>query len=224
MGHGDAMHLTCFSPELNGLQVWSCHENKKDGTSFRDAATGEVLFQVKSPEDVGRCMAADIDPTNPGVEMWSWDTDGIRNYKGEVINPDMKSLSVNMAVWWTGDLLRELLDKNRITKYNWEKGVAERVVTFDGSSSNNGTKATPCLQGDILGDWREEVLLRSNDNNSIRIYVSPFDTDYRFHTFLEDPVYRISIATQNIGYNQPTGTGFYFGPDLKGIFRGYNLK
>lgn len=29
MGHGDAMHMTCFSPDMQGLQVWDCHENKK---------------------------------------------------------------------------------------------------------------------------------------------------------------------------------------------------
>ena len=83
MGHGDAMHLTKFSPDMPGLQVWDCHENKRDGSSFRDAATGKVLFQVKSGIDVGRCMAADIDPTTPGVEMWSWESKGLRNIKGE---------------------------------------------------------------------------------------------------------------------------------------------
>jgi rhamnogalacturonan endolyase len=72
----------------------------------------------------------------------------------------------------------------------------------------------------IVGDWREEVLLRTADNASLRLYVSTIPTDYRFHTFLEDPVYRISIATRNVGYNQPTQPGFYFGPDLKGTFRG----
>lgn len=86
---------------------------------------------------------------------------------------------------------------------------------FTGAASNSGTKATPCLQGDIIGDWREEVLLRTEDNTALRLYVSPIVTDYRFHTFLEDPVYRISIATQNVAYNQPTQPGFYFGPDLK---------
>lgn len=224
MGHGDAMHLTKFSPDMPGLQLWDCHENKKDGTSFRDAATGEVLFQVKSTTDVGRCMAADIDPTNPGVEMWSLASKGLRNVKGEVIRPDIKTFSVNMAVWWDGDLLRELLDKNFVSKYDWQAGTCHRLATFDGAASNNGTKANPCLQGDILGDWREEVLLRSEDNRSLRLYVSPIATGYRFHTFLEDPVYRISIATQNVAYNQPTQPGFYFGPDLKGKFRGYTFK
>lgn len=224
MGHGDAMHLTQFSPAMKGLQVWDCHENKRDGSSFRDARTGEVLFQVKSSIDVGRCMAADIDPRNEGVEMWSWETGGIRNIKGEVVNPEMKTLSTNFAVWWDGDLLRELLDKNRITKYDWEAGVCKPLVTFDGCVSNNGTKANPSLQGDIIGDWREEVLLRTDDNTTLRLYVSPIATDYRFHSFLENPVYRISIATQNVAYNQPTQPGFYFGPDLKGTFRGYEFK
>ena len=87
-----------------------------------------------------------------------------------------------------------------------------------------GTKSTPCLQGDIVGDWREEVLLRTADNTALRLYVSTIPTDYRFHTFLEDPVYRISIATQNVAYNQPTQPGFYFGPELRGtIFRGCKI-
>jgi len=225
MGHGDAIHMTQFSPTMKGLQVWDCHENKKDGSSFRSAATGEVLFQVKSSMDVGRCMAADIDPRNPGLEMWSSDSHGVRNIKGEVVRPTTKSIPVNMAVWWDGDLLRELLDKNRVSKYDWETDECKTLVTFEGTMSNNGTKSNPALQGDIIGDWREEVLLRTEDNSALRLYVSPIPTDYRFHTFLEDPVYRISIATQNVAYNQPTQPGFYFGPDLKkGIFRGYEFK
>lgn len=224
MGHGDAIHLTHFDPSRKGLQVWDCHENKRDGSTYRDAATGEVLFQIKSNTDVGRCMAADIDPTYAGVEMWSLASGGIRSVKGEVVKERVRGLSCNMAVWWDGDLLRELLDKNIVSKYNWEKGICERIAIFEGALSNNGTKATPCLQGDIIGDWREEVLLRTADNTALRLYVSTIPTDYRFHTFLEDPVYRISIATQNVAYNQPTQPGFYFGPELKGtVFRGCKI-
>ena len=224
MGHGDAIHLTHFDPSRKGLQVWDCHENKRDGSTYRDAATGEILFQIKDSTDVGRCMAADIDSTHPGVEMWSLASGGIRNIKGEVVKARVRGLSCNMAVWWDGDLLRELLDRNIVSKYNWKKGVCERIAIFEGALSNNGTKATPCLQGDIVGDWREEVLLRTADNTALRLYVSTIPTDYRFHTFLEDPVYRISIATQNVAYNQPTQPGFYFGPDLQGtLFRGCKI-
>ena len=227
MGHGDAIHLTHFDPSRKGLQVWDCHENKRDGSTYRDAATGEVLLQIKSNTDVGRCMAADIDPTHPGVEMWSGDSQGIRNVKGEIIAPKMRNMPTNMAVWWDGDLLRELLDRSMIIKYDWENKKFVPLVKFTGTLFNNGTKSNPCLQGDIIGDWREEVLVRSEDNASLRLYVSTIPTEYRFHTFLEEPIYRISIATQNVGYNQPTQPGFYFGPDLikmKGTFRGYQFK
>lgn len=224
MGHGDALHLTQFDPDNPQLQLWACHENKKDGSTFRDAATGKVIFQLPHSTDVGRCMAADIDPTQPGVEMWSARSEGIRNIKGEVVAPRVKKLPINMAVWWDGDLLREMLDRNVIGKYNWRVETCTPLVTFEGATSNNGTKSNPCLQGDIIGDWREEVLLRTTDNTALRLYVSTIPTGYRFHTFLEDPVYRISIATQNVGYNQPTQPGFYFGADLKGTFRGYRFK
>ncbi len=225
MGHGDAIHLMGFFPDSDKLQVWDCHENKRDGSSFRDAATGEVIFQVKSRSDVGRCMAADIDPTSWGVEMWSIASGGLRNVKGEVVNENPGRLPCNMAVWWDGDLSRELLDGNRISKYNWETRQCNPMQTFEGTVRNNGSKSNPCLCADILGDWREEVLLRTADDSALRLYVSTLPTAYRFHTFLEDPVYRISIATQNVAYNQPTQQGFYFGADLrKGIFRGFKIS
>lgn len=226
MGHGDAMHLTAFDPSSGKLQVWDCHENKRDGSSFRDAKTGKVLFQVKSDIDVGRAMAADIDPAHRGVEMWSLASGGIRNIQGEVINPSIEGISVNMACWWDGDLSRELLNDTRISKYNPTSGIAEVLLECDECVRNNGTKSTPALCADVLGDWREEVIFRTEDNKNLRIYTTPHETPYRFHTFMEDPVYRISVATQNVAYNQPTQPGFYFGSDLKeveGTFRGFRF-
>lgn len=133
---------------------------------------------------------------------------------------------VNFAVWWDGDLLREMLDRNIISKYNWNTGNCDRILTMEGCAWNNGTKANPCLQGDILGDWREEVLMRTEDNQNLRLYTTTIPTDYRFHTFLEDPAYRVSIANQNVAYNQPAEPGFYFGSDLKKgtKFRGTTIK
>lgn len=225
-GHGDALHLTAFDPSSESLQVWDCHENKRDGSDFRDAATGRVIFQLPSGKDVGRCMAADIDPTNEGLEMWSSASGGIRNIKGETVCAQPQGLSVNMAVWWDGDLLRELLDRERVSKYDWQTHSCHTLQVFDGCRFNNGTKSNPCLQGDILGDWREEVVVRTEDNTALRIYVSPLPTLYRFHTFLEERVYRLSIVTQNVAYNQPTQPGFYFGAELERsgkLFRGYQF-
>ena len=214
LGHGDAMHVTCFMPDDDRLQVWQCHEVKGTGSTYRDARTGEIFFQIPFADDCGRCMAADIDPTNKGVEMWSICTDGIRNVKGEKIaNP--KRLSQNMGNWWDGDLLRELLDKTYITKYNWKTQKIELLTSFLGVTSNNSTKSVPCLQGDILGDWREEVLLRSNDNEHIYLFLTPYTTEYRFNCFLEDIPYRLGLVVENVGYNQPTQPGFYFGEGMK---------
>jgi rhamnogalacturonan endolyase len=228
MGHGDALHLMCFDPKSAELQVWDCHENRRDGSDLRHARTGEVIFQIPSTNDVGRCMAADIDPTNPGLEMWSTDSHGIRNIKGEVIftadDPDDpqhkqhlklggRHLSVNFGIWWDGDLLRELLDRATVSKYDWQHHTITDVTKFEGVVFNNGTKSNPCLAADILGDWREEVMARTPDSSELRIYVSPIPTAHRINCLMEDIPYRLSTAAQNVGYNQPSEPGFYLGPD-----------
>lgn len=231
MYHGDAIHLLS-DPDNKKYYVWGCHENRKDGTSLRDAATGEVIFQFPSNKDIGRCMAGDIDPTHRGVEVWSPNTGGLRSFTGELISApeefqgETKSrIPVNFCVLWDGDMLTELLDGDTIFKYNWQTGSTEPIMKFEGCMWNNGTKRNPCLQADIIGDWREEVLMRTADNKALRLYVSPIPTEYRFHTFLQDPAYRVSIANQNVAYNQPAEPGFYFGPDLKGKkFRGTLVK
>ncbi len=225
-GHGDAMHLIA-DPKENRLFIWDCHENKRDGSDLRDAKTGEVIFQIKSNTDVGRSMAADIDPTNPGVEMWSTESHGIRNMKGEVVSTakdaddpqhdnsliiNGRYLPVNFGIWWDGDLLRELLDRGSVWKYDWQEKSIDQVVSFDGVF-NNGTKSNPCLQADILGDWREEVIVRDRESTELRLYVSTLPTDYRINCLMQDIPYRISVATENVAYNQPPEAGYYIGPD-----------
>ena len=212
MGHGDAIHLIADHKD-GQLYIWDCHENKRDGSDLRNAKTGEVVFQVKSSTDVGRAMAADIDPTNPGTEMWSIDSRGVRNMKGEVIdhiNP--RGLSINFGIWWDGDLLRELLDRSAVSKYDWQSNCMTVLQRLDGQF-NNGTKQNPCLSADILGDWREEVITRNRESTELRIYVSTIPTDYRINCLMQDIPYRLSVATENVGYNQPPETGFYLGPD-----------
>ena len=228
MGHGDAIHLMAFDPKSRELQVWDCHENRRDGSDFRNARTGEVIFKVPSKSDVGRAMAADIDPNNPGIEMWSADSHGIRNLKGEIINAAKDAddpqhnnylmlggrwLPMNFGIWWDGDLLREMLDRGKVSKYNWENNTIDDVFTLPGIVFNNGTKSNPCLSADILGDWREEIIARTPDSSELRIFVSPIPTDYRINCLMEDIPYRLSVATQNVGYNQPSEPGFYLGPD-----------
>ncbi len=220
--HGDAMHIGAMIPGNDELQIWIGHETKGVGTTLTDARTGKLYFRIPSNIDVGRTMAADIDPTNPGWELWSSASGTLRNYRGDSIGE--KPASQNFAIWWDGDLSRELLDGNKVLKFNPQTRKVEDCFIFEGASSINGSKSNPCISGDLFGDWREEALMRSSDNKELRLYVSTEPTSYRFHTFLEDPVYRTSLANENVCYNQPPETGFYFGSDLNGKFRGSVVK
>ena len=113
--------------------------------------------------------------------------------------------------------MRELLDAARVSKYNWNTGQSDIVTRFEGCQWNNGTKSNPCVSADILGDWREEVLTRTTDSNELRLYVTPFPTEHRINCLMEDIPYRLSVATENVGYNQPPHTGFYIGPDKSAV-------
>jgi rhamnogalacturonan endolyase len=115
-----------------------------------------------------------------------------------------------MGVWWDGDLLRELLDGTRIDKWDYHQGATRRLVSADQfeCASNNGSKANPCLCADILGDWREEVIWRTRDNRELRIFSTTIPTEYRLPTLMHDPIYRLSVVWQNVGYNQPAHPGF----------------
>ena len=159
-------------------------------------------------------MAADIDPTNYGLEMWSSSQRGYFDVKGNLHAPQAW-IPMNSAVWWDGDLLRELLDRNAIQKWNWTTQKADMMKDFrsEGCTFNNGTKQNPCLSADILGDWREEVVVRNQQSTELRIYSTTHSTFYRFPSFMSDIPYRISVATENVGYNQPPEPGFYFGSD-----------
>ena len=177
-----------------------------------DARSGVVLWKTAQGEDVGRGLAADIDPRFPGCECWGG-PGGLRTCKGEPIGRAPRS--ANFAIWWDGDFLREILDGNRISRWDWQKSTLETIFTATGCSANNGSKATPCLSADLFGDWREEVILRTTDNKSLRIYTTTIPTNYRLPTLMHDPQYRLAVAWQNVGYNQPPHPSFFLGDGMK---------
>ena len=215
MGHGDAIHQYAFYPDSTQLQIWDVHENRRDGSELRDAKTGRIIFQIPSKIDVGRGMAADIDPTNYGLEMWSASQRGYFDVTGNHHHSNV-SFPQNSAVWWDGDLLRELLDRNAVLKWNWNTQKIYNLKDFRalGCTFNNGTKQNPCLSADILGDWREEVIVRDYASTELRIYSTTIPTEYGFPCLMLDIPYRLSVATENVGYNQPPEPGFYLGSDL----------
>ena len=208
MGHGDALHVGDLDPAHPGLEVFGIHERPKGpGAALFDARTGELLWGGAVGQDIGRGVAENIDPDNPGAELWYSGSDGLLNLKGERIGPNPPS--TNFLIWWDGDLTRELLDGNHIDKYKYG-----RLLTAAGCVANNGTKSNPVLSGDILGDWREEVIFRTEDNSELRIYSTTIPTQHRLPCLMQDSQYRLSIAWQNVGYNQPPHTSFYMGEDF----------
>jgi rhamnogalacturonan endolyase len=216
LGHGDALHVSDLDPERLGLEVFSIHERKPEaGVSFRDARTGKVIWSKPSP-DVGRGLVADIDPRHAGCESWAsgGGLSGVWNARGEPVS-QRKPRSCNFAIWWDGDTLRELLDRNIISKWNAASGTEATLLTATGCTSNNGSKATPALCADILGDWREEVILRTTDNKELRIYTTTIPTEMRLPTLMHDPQYRVAVAWQNVAYNQPPHPSFFLGDGMK---------
>lgn len=208
-GHGDAMHVGDLDPSRAGLEEFKVDEDSSKPSSWMaDARTGQIIWATGASGDNGRGVSADIWSGSAGAESWSSAESGIRNPKGTVVN-SRKPSSTNFLSWWDGDPVRELLDGTRVDKYGTSGDT--RLLTGSGVASNNGTKATPVLSGDILGDWREEVVWRTSDNTALRIYSTPHDTDRRITTLLHDPQYRTALAWQNTAYNQPPHPSFFLG-------------
>ncbi len=211
-GHGDAHHLGDFDPSRPGLEFYMPHESARPGeipaVSFREAATGTIIWSVPAdrPRDVGRAAMADLSALWPGAESWGPDR-FLRDISGKTVGPAPRT-PANFLIWWDGDVQREILNSNWIADYDpdSEDGM-RRLFTAEGFTSTNGSKSTPVLSADLIGDWREELLLLSRDGQSLRLFISPIPTGIRFPCLMLDPLYRNSIAWQNVGYNQPPHPG-----------------
>lgn len=223
-GHGDALHVSDLDPSRPGLEAFDIQERFGDaGVHFRDAHTGEVLWKkpsVKAGEDgegPGRGLSLDVDPRYPGFESWAAGAGitGMFDVKGNKIAE--KTPPVNMGIYWDGDELSEILNGTFIGKWDYLNQTTHKLLDAReyGCVSNNGTKQNPVLSADIFGDWREEMIVRSADNKELRIFSTTIPTNRRFYTFMHDPQYRLSIAWQNVAYNQPPHTSFYIGPGMK---------
>lgn len=231
-GHGDALHLGDFDPEHPGLEVFMVHEEKdsyyKYDTELRDAKTGEIIWSLKqSGNDIGRGLVADLSANWRGHEMWpqkSYETNSagdnaVFDCHGNLISS--KRPDVNFRIYWDGDLLDELFDGHynsttdkaapTVTKMNATVTGSSTLMAFNkyNAQSCNTTKATPCLQADILGDWREELILWDYEKpEDIMIFTTTTASAYRVPCLMEDHNYRLAIAWQNTAYNQPPHLGY----------------
>jgi pectate lyase len=211
LGHGDTLHVGDLVPGRPGLEMFKPDENTGSPADWvADARTGQTLWRSASCGcDNGRGVAADIWSGNPGAEVWSSAVGGLRSASSGAQLSSHKPSSTNFVIWWDGDATRELLDGTHIDKYG--TGGDTRLLTASGVHSNNGTKSTPSLAADILGDWREEVIWPTSDNRALRIFSTTDPTSISHVSLLQDRQYREAVAWQNTAYNQPPHPSFRMG-------------
>ncbi len=212
LGHGDAMHVTDIDPARPGKEIFSVHEGgtfAPYGYAMRDAATGEVLFGAYSGRDTGRGMIGDVDKTVPGIENWAI---GMQSADGRKLSSS--GPGTNMNIKWAADMTTQLVNGSRDQTPSiddWKRG---RLLTATGTRTNNDTKGNPSLVADVVGDWREELLVRTADSSALRMYLSTEVTNHKLYTLMHDPQYRAEVARQNTAYNQPAYTDFYLASDM----------
>ena len=216
LGHGDALHFGKFDPNRSGQQIYMVHESPSsygaNGSGMHDAATGALLWGASgSNADVGRGVCFDIDPNYVGEECWA-SRGGLRSATGVQISATAPS-SMNFGVWWDGDLLREPLGSLIVQKWNPATASMNNLLDMGayGGATNNSTKATPVLSADLLGDWREEIVVRNASNTALLVFSTTIPTTTRIATLMHNPQYRSQVAGQNAGYNQPPHPSFYLG-------------
>ncbi len=225
-GHGDAMHLTDLCPDRPGLEVMMPHEQSPFGWDVHDATTGEVLFDATGEKGNDSGLACDFVPGKYGSEFWSSADDVMRScVDGSTVHngkPD-----TNFRIYWTGDPFDQSFDGQydatngcapRVCSWNTESNAIvtfQEFAEYDKPQTCNTTKATPCLQADLLGDWREEIIMTSYEadwsdpNCELLIFSTPEPTAYRVPCLMEDHMYRLGVAWQNSSYNQPPHLGYY---------------
>lgn len=220
LGHGDAMHVADIDPKRPGLEIFTVHEGAMGapyGSAMRDAATGALIFGAYSGKDTGRGMIGDVRPDVAGMEVWSsmpggTDASGLLSATGQNLSPSTPG--TNQSIRWSAQLTTQIVNgsgDSTPTIDDWAKGT---VLTASGTRTNNGTKGTASLVADVIGDWREELLVRTADSSALRVYTSTEVANHKLTTLMHDPQYRVEIARQNTTYNQPAYTSYYLASDM----------
>ena len=225
LGHGDAEHVGDLNPYIHGHEIYACMEDHP-GNNYRDATTSKIYHRFSASRDDGRCMAGNFTNSFPGGLGCSAREGAISLITNEAVSGlDATGVNTNFRIYWDGDLCEETF--NYLNGKNTEGCIAKYgswspIYTCAGSMTNNDTKGTPCYQGDILGDWREEIIMRTASNN-IRIYSTPTPTKWRNYSLWHDHQYRNAMVWQMCGYNQPPRPSYYLG-EIEGKYSYTSLQ
>lgn len=226
-GHGDAQHCGDLDPYRWGLEQFVCLEGATvPGIAYTDATTSTLRYTTGGGSDNGRCMAGNFYDNIPGAI-------GISGGAGISLVADKASNHtgfsddhVNMRVYWDGDLLDEFMDSPGTEKspcvykapgqneVGTDRSYANSRCWMGQGNLNNSSKNNPCFLGDILGDWREEIVTRTS--NKLIIQTTSYPSPHGITTLWADHEYRNAMTWQSVGYNQPPHTSFFLG-ELEGI-------
>lgn len=219
LGHGDAMHVSDFNPWRKGLEVFACNEEKPN-MNYRDATTSEILYRSTGSSDDGRGLMANFSNDYPGAQGRSVHTNVISSASySEIAGMEGDSYinwgDLNYRIYWDGDLCSEILNSpGTAREAKVEKPGTGRLFTSSGCNMNNDSKNNPCFQGDIIGDWREEIVVRRG--TGLRVYTTGLNTNYSLPSLWFDHQYRQAMVWQMMAYNQPPHLSYFLG-EMEGI-------
>ncbi|WP_426641088.1 hypothetical protein [Paenibacillus illinoisensis] len=216
--HGDRFYIGQFNPNSTKYYGYGIQQDNIDGVLeyYYDASTGEMLWQhttTPPAPDVGRGDVGDIDPRYPGYETWSFS--GIYNGPTDTqITPAGSAPWPAIRMWWDGDLLSESLNESKLEKWNYETNSVDRLLTtYKHHNSTLNYRKAPIFYGDVLGDWREEIIMTNNEDYSqLIIFTTDIPTDIRLYTLAQNPAYRNSMTIK--GYIQSHLTDYYLGEGM----------
>lgn len=215
--HGDRFHVTDINPDWPGMEMFAIQQNNPTylATAYLNAATGAFYRKWYAADvvDVGRGIVADIMPALPGLEMFSTQPN-LLDARGDI------ALTTRPfpyeGLWWDGDTGREFVaganataTSTIIDKLNPATGGNTRLLSIYNDGVHSAPAGRPAFWGDILGDWREELVLVRNDFSALRIYTTTTPAQDRRRTLMHNAQYRVQTTTK--GYVQASYVDYYLG-------------